>query len=79
MYNNFDDKYWPKLSKHQKDGGRREAAGGEGEKGGGGGGGQRMMRRSLSGRVASAAKEQRARLYIMRRCVSMLVSSCWKD
>ncbi|KQJ87041.1 hypothetical protein BRADI_4g09136v3 [Brachypodium distachyon] len=32
---------------------------------------------SLPVRVASAAREQRARLYIMRRCVSMLVASCW--
>ncbi|GJN05195.1 hypothetical protein PR202_ga22804 [Eleusine coracana subsp. coracana] len=35
------------------------------------------LRRSVSGRLATAAKEQKARLYIMRRCVSMLVR--WKD
>ncbi|KAF7043172.1 hypothetical protein CFC21_052577 [Triticum aestivum] len=42
---------------------------------------RRELRRSASlpVRVASAAREQRARLYIMRRCVSMLVSSCWKN
>ncbi|KAJ3699379.1 hypothetical protein LUZ61_003084 [Rhynchospora tenuis] len=33
--------------------------------------------RSLSSRCASLVKEQRARFYIMRRCVTMLV--CWKD
>lgn len=31
---------------------------------------------SMGSRLASAAREQRARLYIMRRCVSMLVR--WK-
>jgi hypothetical protein len=42
---------------------------------------RRELRRSASlpVRVASAAREQRARLYVMRRCVSMLVSSCWKN
>uniref|UniRef100_A0ACD5YDR7 Uncharacterized protein n=1 Tax=Avena sativa TaxID=4498 RepID=A0ACD5YDR7_AVESA len=33
--------------------------------------------RSVPGRLASLAKEQRARFYIMRRCVTMLV--CWRD
>ncbi|URD79406.1 hypothetical protein MUK42_05238, partial [Musa troglodytarum] len=33
--------------------------------------------RSFSSRCASQVKEQRARLYIMRRCVTMLV--CWRD
>ena len=33
--------------------------------------------RSVPGRLASLVKEQRARFYIMRRCVTMLV--CWKD
>ncbi|KAL6654444.1 hypothetical protein ACP70R_007909 [Stipagrostis hirtigluma subsp. patula] len=39
----------------------------------------RELKRSVSmgGKLASAAREQRARLYIMRRCVSMLVR--WKD
>nr|ACG39620.1 hypothetical protein [Zea mays] len=39
---------------------------------------RRRLRRSVSmgSRLASAAREQRARLYIMRRCVSMLVR--WK-
>ncbi|GJN35263.1 hypothetical protein PR202_gb24015 [Eleusine coracana subsp. coracana] len=30
-----------------------------------------------AGRLASLVKEQRARFYIMRRCVTMLV--CWRD
>ena len=33
--------------------------------------------RSVPGRLASLVKEQRARFYIMRRCVTMLV--CWRD
>ena len=33
--------------------------------------------RSVSGRLASLAREQRARFYIVRRCVTMLV--CWRD
>ncbi|CAL4891503.1 unnamed protein product [Urochloa decumbens] len=33
--------------------------------------------RSVPGRLASMVKEQRARFYIMRRCVTMLV--CWRD
>ncbi|URE31985.1 DVL family [Musa troglodytarum] len=33
--------------------------------------------RSFSSRCAGLAKEQRARFYIMRRCVTMLV--CWRD
>ncbi|CAM0949435.1 unnamed protein product [Alopecurus aequalis] len=33
--------------------------------------------RSMPGRLASLAREQRARFYIMRRCVTMLV--CWRD
>ncbi|KAF8667524.1 hypothetical protein HU200_052720 [Digitaria exilis] len=34
-------------------------------------------RSSVPGRLASMVKEQRARFYIMRRCVTMLV--CWRD
>jgi hypothetical protein len=34
-------------------------------------------RASVPGRLASLVKEQRARFYIMRRCVTMLV--CWRD
>jgi hypothetical protein len=43
-----------------------------------GGAARRRLQRSVSmgSRLASAAREQRARLYIMRRCVSMLVR--WK-
>ncbi|KAM0948301.1 hypothetical protein DsansV1_C07g0076851 [Dioscorea sansibarensis] len=33
--------------------------------------------RSFTSRCASLVKEQRARFYIMRRCVTMLV--CWRD
>ncbi|RRT58203.1 hypothetical protein BHE74_00004952 [Ensete ventricosum] len=33
--------------------------------------------RSFSSRCASVAKEQRAKLYIVRRCVTMLI--CWRD
>nr|CAB3466261.1 unnamed protein product [Digitaria exilis] len=36
-----------------------------------------MARSSVPGRLASMVKEQRARFYIMRRCVTMLV--CWRD
>ncbi|OAY79077.1 hypothetical protein ACMD2_18392 [Ananas comosus] len=32
---------------------------------------------SFSSRCASLFKEQRARFYIMRRCVTMLI--CWRD
>uniref|UniRef100_A0A804JUA9 ROTUNDIFOLIA like 8 n=1 Tax=Musa acuminata subsp. malaccensis TaxID=214687 RepID=A0A804JUA9_MUSAM len=32
---------------------------------------------SFSSRCASLVKEQRARFYIMRRCVTMLI--CWRD
>ncbi|KAL6653860.1 hypothetical protein ACP70R_007957 [Stipagrostis hirtigluma subsp. patula] len=43
--------------------------------GGGKAAASRELKRSVSmgGRLASAAREQRARLYIMRRCISMLV------
>ncbi|PKA51968.1 hypothetical protein AXF42_Ash008197 [Apostasia shenzhenica] len=34
-------------------------------------------RRSFAGRCGSLVKEQRARFYIMRRCVAMLI--CWRD
>ncbi|KAM0858305.1 hypothetical protein ACQ4PT_047908 [Festuca glaucescens] len=37
----------------------------------------RSSGRSMPGRLASLAREQRARFYIMRRCVAMLV--CWRD
>jgi hypothetical protein len=33
--------------------------------------------RSFSGRCARLVKEQRARFYIMRRCVTML--ACWRE
>jgi hypothetical protein len=34
-------------------------------------------RSAVPGRLASLVKEQRARFYIVRRCVTMLV--CWRD
>ncbi|KAL5210711.1 hypothetical protein ABZP36_006334 [Zizania latifolia] len=43
----------------------------------GGGGGAAAAPSSFSSRCAGLVKEQRARFYIMRRCVTMLV--CWKD
>ncbi|KAF3331614.1 DVL family [Carex littledalei] len=39
--------------------------------------GARSSAPSLSSRCANLVKKQRARFYIMRRCVTMLV--CWKD
>ncbi|KAM0836404.1 hypothetical protein ACQ4PT_062348 [Festuca glaucescens] len=73
---------WKKMpsAKKCKDG-RRPTGKEEVQEKGGGHGQRRELRRSASLplRVASAAREQRARLYIMRRCVSMLVSSCWKN
>ncbi|URE32786.1 hypothetical protein MUK42_06490 [Musa troglodytarum] len=39
--------------------------------------GRRKPPRSFSSRCASLVKEQRARFYIMRRCVTMLI--CWRD
>lgn len=41
------------------------------------GGGGKGRRPSFPGRCARLVKEQRARFYIMRRCVTMLV--CWRD
>jgi hypothetical protein len=73
---------WKKMpsAKQCKDG-RRPPCKEETPEKGGGHGRRKELRRSVSlpVRVASAAREQRARLYIMRRCVSMLVSSCWKN
>ncbi|CAM0885729.1 unnamed protein product [Alopecurus aequalis] len=47
----------------------------------GGGGSSRKQQeqetRRLSKKFVKAAKEHRARFYIVRRCVSMLV--CWRD
>ena len=43
----------------------------------GGGSGKSGGRPSFSGRCARLFKEQRARFYIMRRCVTMLV--CWRE
>ncbi|CAL9057022.1 unnamed protein product, partial [Musa banksii] len=36
-----------------------------------------LMTQSFSRRCASLVKEQRARFYIMRRCVVLLI--CWRD
>ncbi|CAL9061275.1 unnamed protein product [Musa banksii] len=57
------DEKW-KLSKK----GSRREGGGLSWKGAG---------QSFSSRCASLVKEQRARFYIMRRCVTMLI--CWRD
>ncbi|KQK10536.1 hypothetical protein BRADI_2g54750v3 [Brachypodium distachyon] len=43
----------------------------------GNGNGNGKSRPSFPGRCARLVKEQRARFYIMRRCVTMLV--CWRD
>ena len=60
-----------KLAKQHKSGSRRddEVAKVSSKAGG--------LRRSASEKLATAAREKRARLYIMRRCVSMLVR--WRD
>ncbi|KAL6653549.1 hypothetical protein ACP70R_008473 [Stipagrostis hirtigluma subsp. patula] len=56
----------PAVSLRSEGGGKAKAA-------------SRELKRSVSmgGKLASAAREHKARLYIMRRCVSMLVR--WKD
>ncbi|KAG8096586.1 hypothetical protein GUJ93_ZPchr0013g33829 [Zizania palustris] len=61
-------------SRDQVIGGRRVGGGGGG---GGGAAGAPSSSSSFSSRCAGLVKEQRARFYIMRRCVTMLV--CWKD
>ncbi|URE42955.1 DVL family [Musa troglodytarum] len=71
----MDDKW--KLSKK---GNRKE--GGNGLKASAGvrdqsGSRSRVEARSFPSRCASLVKEQRARFYIMRRCVTMLI--CWRD
>jgi hypothetical protein len=38
---------------------------------------EQETRRRLSKKCVEAVKEHRARFYIVRRCVSMLV--CWRD
>ncbi|RWW63757.1 hypothetical protein BHE74_00029045 [Ensete ventricosum] len=38
---------------------------------------RRSTPRSFTSRCARLVKEQRARFYIMRRCVTMLI--CWRD
>uniref|UniRef100_A0ACD6A0N1 Uncharacterized protein n=1 Tax=Avena sativa TaxID=4498 RepID=A0ACD6A0N1_AVESA len=74
----YSSKKMPSAKQHKdvRSPGKEEAP----EKGGGHGRRKELRRSaSLPVRVASAAREQRARLYIMRCCVSMLVSSCWKN
>lgn len=68
----MDDKW--KLSKK---GGRRSAPAAAGGAVGLKGRATRGPARTVPGRLASLVKEQRARFYIMRRCVTMLV--CWRD
>ncbi|KAL5223302.1 hypothetical protein ABZP36_028015 [Zizania latifolia] len=67
-----------RLSKKRSGGG----GGGSGSKAvmgvrGDGANGGKSHPSSFSGRCARLVKEQRARFYIMRRCVTMLV--CWRE
>ncbi|KAG8078460.1 hypothetical protein GUJ93_ZPchr0007g4470 [Zizania palustris] len=70
-----------RLSKKRSGGGG--GGGGSGSKtvmgvrGDGANGGGKSRPSSFSGRCARLVKEQRARFYIMRRCVTMLV--CWRE
>ncbi|RCV18720.1 hypothetical protein SEVIR_3G341400v4 [Setaria viridis] len=74
----MDENKW-KLSSSRKQGSRRSApAADEGSSRSLKGRASRgPATRSVPGRLASMVKEQRARFYIMRRCVTMLV--CWRD
>ena len=80
----MDGKQWAKLSSSSKKGSRRSAAvAPAADEGSPRGLRARAASRGLAarssvpGRLASMVREQRARFYIMRRCVTMLV--CWKD
>ncbi|CAD6229165.1 unnamed protein product [Miscanthus lutarioriparius] len=55
---------------------RKRSGGGKAGMGAMRGDGSGGKGRSFSGRCARLVKEQRARFYIMRRCVTMLV--CWR-
>ena len=82
----MDDRQWAKLSSGcKKKGSRRSAAVAPAAADEGSPRGVKARaasrglaaRSSVPGRLASMVREQRARFYIMRRCVTMLV--CWKD
>ncbi|WVZ90901.1 hypothetical protein U9M48_037155 [Paspalum notatum var. saurae] len=82
----MDDKWKLSSSASSKKGSRRSAAVAPATTTTGGDGSPRGLKgrttlrgpaRSVPGRLASLVKEQRARFYIMRRCVTMLV--CWRD
>jgi hypothetical protein len=68
--NDVEEKIW-KLAKQQQHKMRAEVGKASSSSSARGRAGE--LRRSVSGRL----REQRARLYIMRRCVSMIVR--WKD
>ncbi|RLM98992.1 hypothetical protein C2845_PM06G31920 [Panicum miliaceum] len=81
----MDDKQW-KLSSSSKKGSRRSAAVAPAADEGSPRGVKARAAASRgpaarlsvpAGRLASMVREQRARFYIMRRCVTMLV--CWRD
>ncbi|PAN21504.1 hypothetical protein GQ55_3G446000 [Panicum hallii var. hallii] len=78
----MDDKQW-KLSSSSKKGSRRSAAvADEGSPRGfkareAASRGPAARSSVPAKRLASMVREQRARFYIMRRCVTMLV--CWRD
>ncbi|RLN28307.1 hypothetical protein C2845_PM05G14040 [Panicum miliaceum] len=81
----MDEKRWTKLSSTSKKGSRRSAAvapaadegSPRGLKARAAASRGPTARSSVPGRLASMVREQRARFYIMRRCVTMLV--CWRD
>ncbi|KAJ1265727.1 hypothetical protein BS78_08G113800 [Paspalum vaginatum] len=76
----MDDK-WKLSSSSSKKGSRRSAvvapAATTGDRSPRGLKGRTLRGSGPAGRLASLVKEQRARFYIMRRCVTMLV--CWRD
>ncbi|KAF8776683.1 hypothetical protein HU200_003411 [Digitaria exilis] len=55
----------------------KKGGGGRGRRSSAGRASRGPAARSVPGRLAGLVKEQRARFYIMRRCVTMLV--CWRD
>ncbi|KAL8152511.1 hypothetical protein V2J09_010271 [Rumex salicifolius] len=61
-------KYWLFFTSSNKAGGREKKAGG-----GGGGGRENSCRR----KIQTMVRQKRARLYIARRCLVMLL--CWQE
>lgn len=72
----YVDKNWNMSRKSDGGSSRRSEAVvvREGERGGGRG---ETTKRSFARRCSSLVKEQRARFYIMRRCIIMLI--CWRE